>query len=77
MSKTTVREFVPPIIGLFATFFYHEVVNPAKLRQPIFVLNPGPRTFWITSNLSSIVILNLIANLRFLYHKPKNTRILH
>jgi hypothetical protein len=27
------------------------------------------RSFWMISKLSSIVIMNLIANLRFLYHK--------
>jgi len=29
------------------------------------------RSFWMTPKLSSIVIINLIANLSFLYHKPK------
>jgi len=40
-------------------------------------LKSRPRTFWMTPKLSSIVILNLIAKVRFLYHKPKDTRILH
>ena len=38
---------------------------------------PSTRTFWMMPKLSSIVIMNLIANLPLLYHKPKNTRILH
>jgi len=37
----------------------------------------GSRTFWMTPKLFTIVILNLIAKLPLLYHKPKNTRILH
>jgi hypothetical protein len=28
-------------------------------------------SFWMTPKLSSIVIINLIANLSFLYHKPE------
>jgi len=34
----------------------------------------GTTSFWMIPKLSSIVILNLIANLPFLYHNPKNTR---
>ena len=34
---------------------------------------PGTRSFWMTRKLSSIVIMNLIANLPFLYHKPGNS----
>jgi hypothetical protein len=34
-------------------------------------------SFWMIPKLSSIVIMNLIAKLPLLYHKPKNTRILH
>jgi hypothetical protein len=34
-------------------------------------LNPATRSFWMIPKLSSIVIINLIANLTFLYHKPK------
>jgi hypothetical protein len=45
--------------------------------RPIFVLNPGTRSFWMISVSSSIVIIILIANLPLLYHKPKNTRIPH
>ena len=41
----------------------------------VFVLYPGIRSCWMTPNLSSIVIVNLIANLLLLYHKPSNTRI--
>jgi hypothetical protein len=33
-------------------------------------LSPGTRSFWIAATLSSIAIINLIANLPFLYHKP-------
>jgi hypothetical protein len=40
-------------------------------------LNPGARSFWMTRKLSSIVILNLIANLPFLYHKAENRGDLH
>jgi len=29
------------------------------------------RSFWMTPKLSYIVIINLIANLLFLYHKPE------
>jgi hypothetical protein len=33
--------------------------------------NFDTRSFWMTPKLSSIVILNLIANWSFLYHKPE------
>jgi hypothetical protein len=35
---------------------------------------PDTRSFWMILKLFSIVIINLIANLSFLYHKPKNPR---
>jgi hypothetical protein len=41
-----------------------------KCKFPVFVSNPGTRSFWMMRKLSSIVIINLIANLTFLYHKP-------
>jgi hypothetical protein len=44
---------------------------------PVFVSNPAARTFCMLPVSSSIVILNLIAKVPFLCHKPKNTRILH
>ena len=58
-------------------FFYREVVTAGNLRQPTLGSNPNTRTFWMIPVSSSIVILNLIANLPLLYHKSKNTRILH
>ena len=33
------------------------------------------RSFWMIPILSSIVIMNLIANLPFLYHKPETTAV--
>jgi uncharacterized membrane protein len=39
--------------------------------------NPSTRSFWMKPASSAIAIMNLIANLPLLYHKPKNTRILH
>ena len=35
----------------------------------------GARTFWIEQNASSIVIINLIANLSFLYHKSEKPAV--
>ena len=37
--------------------------------------NPATRSFWMMPKLSSIVIINLIANLSFLYHKPEKTAV--
>jgi hypothetical protein len=45
--------------------------EPTKCEIPIFVSNPSTRSFWMTPKLSSIVIINLIAKLPFLYHKPE------
>jgi hypothetical protein len=42
-----------------------------------FESNPGARSFWMTRKLSSIVIMNLIANFSFLYHKAENRGDLH
>ena len=46
-------------------------LDAEKGNFPMFVSNPDTRSFWLTPKLSSIVILNLIANLSFLYHKPQ------
>jgi hypothetical protein len=35
---------------------------------------PTRESFWMTPKLSYIVIINLIANFTFLYHKPENPR---
>jgi hypothetical protein len=40
-------------------------------RSLLFLSKPGTRSFWMTPKLSYIVILNLIANLSLLYHKPE------
>ena len=42
--------------------------------SPLFVSSPATRSFWMIPKLSSIVILNLIATLSFLYHKSTNPR---
>jgi hypothetical protein len=43
----------------------------------VLVSNPTRRSFWMIAKLSSTVIMNLIANLPFLYHKPENRGDLH
>ena len=41
----------------------------------VFALKPGTRSFWMMPKLSYIVIINLIANLTFLYHKPQKPAV--
>ena len=48
------------------------LLEAGKRNFPVFVLLPAARSFWMTRKLSSIVIMNLIANLPFLYHKAEN-----
>ena len=71
-----------PSVPLAAGKLWFAVVparSPEKRICPVsgFVSNRGTRTFWMTPKLSSIVILNLIAKVTLLYHKSKNTRVLH
>jgi hypothetical protein len=42
----------------------------------LFVSKPFTRSFWMMPVSSSMVILNLIANLPFLYHKPEKPAVL-
>ena len=52
------------------------IISGAKI--PMFLSNPGTRSFWMILKCSSIVIINLIATSSFLYHKsekPAVTRI--
>jgi hypothetical protein len=41
-----------------------------------FANDQASRSFWMKRSSSSIMIMNLIARVTLLYHKPKNTRIL-
>jgi len=50
------------------------VERPVSLRLP---LKSHHKKLLDEAKLSSIVILNLIAKLPLLYHKPKNTGFLH
>jgi hypothetical protein len=50
------------------------LANGGLSRRPVFVSNPCHESFWRIPKLSCIVILNLITNLSFLYHKPQNPR---
>jgi hypothetical protein len=63
-------------------------IGPAEPHRPLavrkkrgfsgFLFQSCARSFWMTPNRLFIVIINLIANLRFLYHKsekPALTRI--
>jgi hypothetical protein len=45
--------------------------GPKQTWSPVFVSNPDTRSFWMIPKLSSIAIINLIANLPFPYHKPE------
>jgi hypothetical protein len=45
-------------------------------RSPLFVSNPDSRSFWMIPKLSYIVIINLIATLSFLYHKPEKHAVI-
>jgi hypothetical protein len=54
------------------------LANGGLNRRPVFVSNPVTTSFWMTRSSSYIVIINLIANLPFLYHKsgkPALTRL--
>ena len=42
-----------------------------EAKVPISIPKPDTRSFWMILKLSSMVIINLIANLPFLYHKPE------
>jgi hypothetical protein len=61
----------------------HRVVGARIGPEPDRLLEAGKRnfsaqrSFWMIPKLSYIVIMNLIANLPFLYHKPEKavTRI--
>jgi hypothetical protein len=46
------------------------LANGGLNRRPVFVSNPVTTSFWMKPKLSYIVILNLIATLSLLYHKP-------
>ena len=51
--------------------------GPEKAQLPAgFISNPRTRSFWMIPKLSSIVIVNLIANLSFLYHKPEKHAVI-
>jgi hypothetical protein len=43
--------------------------------SPVFVLKPARERSWMMPVSSYIVILNLIANLSFLYHKPEKPAV--
>jgi len=50
--------------------------RPEKAQILVFCLKSDTRSFWMTTKLSFIVILNLIANLSFLYHKPQKHAVI-
>jgi hypothetical protein len=52
-------------------------LNPRGVKIPVLVSNPTRRSFWMIAKLSSIVIMNLIANLPFLYHNLETAGDLH
>jgi hypothetical protein len=51
--------------------------EPTGGEDPRFGSNPTRRSFWMIAKLSSIVIMNLIANLPFLYHNLETAGDLH
>jgi hypothetical protein len=47
-----------------------------RTTAPSYLSRIPPReSFWMIAKLSSIVIINLIANLTFLYHKPEKPAV--
>jgi hypothetical protein len=50
--------------------------TPERPRFSLFVLKACTQSFWIIPKLSSMVIMNLIANLPFLYHKAQEHAVI-
>jgi len=51
-------------------------LESGKRAAPDFVSNPDTRSFWMILKCSSIVIINLIATLSFLYHKSEKPAVI-
>ena len=47
-----------------------------EAKVPISIPKPDTRSFWMIPKPSYIVIMNLIATLSFLYHKPEKTALI-